>query len=512
MASGGGGVRSSILRGKAGANSVYSRSVILLTFTNVVIFMMMALIYYGVVSVSLVRQQNRQLQATAQSLAVEISRTINPATGLADATAVSQSLTFAAHATSSAAWVVGKDGEILFKTTIPQQLTSRLIATATGYRLPAGMIGGPTMPVAGLVAVNGLNASLEALSEDWSTAAVPLRRADGTYWGEVQLQHIISYEDRDTWFVVNGFTLSLVVALLVSLLIIGTLSHTITGPIRRMSEAADRVSKGDLTARVDIPGVEAEKQAIITDDLTRLGTTINHMIDMLKDQERERRDFIASVSHDLRTPITSIRGFVEGMLDGTIPPARYMHYLDTVKTEALRMQNLINGMFEMTMLDSGTTRYQLRPFDINELLQQTVLGLEPQLKEKQLTANIQLLPISAARLMVLGDREAISRVVYNLLINAIQFTPPGGQISVSARQVKSRLVEVSIEDSGPGVSEADAQKIFERFYKVDRARTGKGSGLGLYICRSILSAHGQSIKVMPGELHGARFVFTLAAA
>lgn len=493
--------------------SVYSRSVILLTFTNVVIFMVIALVYYGIVSIAIVRQQSSQLHNVASAVAEVMSRGLDPKSGQLTGTNMLDYLNFAAESTSSTAWVINQDGDIVLKTGVPLPMINRLSFSSRGfYTVPSALLAGPAAGRTGITQTNGLDGVFEGQEDDWVTAAVPLRTPSGVYFGEVQLHRKIDYSSRDSWYMTNGIATSFILALVVALLIIGTLSHTITRPIRLLSEAAERVARGDLSARVVIPGIDTttNNTPLVTDDLTSLVRTMNHMIDMLNHQERDRRDFISSVSHDLRTPITSIRGFVEGMLDGTIAPGRYLHYLEIVKNESIRMQNLINSMFEMNLLESGKS-YKMGVFDINQVLREAVVGLEPLLSEKKLGVQIDIPDSGHSRLLVIGDREAISRVVYNILTNAIQFTPREGIIAIASRQGRNKHIEVSIEDSGPGINEHDAGKVFDRFYKIDRARTGKGAGLGLFICRAILSAHGQRITVDKSDLGGARFTFTLAS-
>jgi signal transduction histidine kinase len=303
----------------------------------------------------------------------------------------------------------------------------------------------------------------------------------------------------------------------VALVFVLILSRNITRPIRLLTQTADRVYRGDLSARVELPGIsghsstdDPEHEAVVTDDLTVLVHTMNTMIEKLENQERDRKDFMSSVSHDLRTPITSIKGFIEGMIDGTVPPDRYQHYLDIVKQEVLRLQSLVQTIFEAALLESGSGLHQ-SVFDINVLIKEDVIGLESLLTEKNLGVQTDFLEEQQGRLMVTGDREAISRVIYNIISNAIKFTPDDGIIALTTRRTsRSREIEVIIEDSGAGIPEQDMPYIFDRFYKADKSRNVKGSGLGLYISRTILTAHGQRIHASRSELGGAKFSFTLS--
>ena len=184
---------------------------------------------------------------------------------------------------------------------------------------------------------------------------------------------------------------------------------------------------------------------------------MNDMIDKLANQERDRKDFISSVSHDLRTPITSIRGFVEGMLDGTIPEDKYGHYLEIVKQEVLRLQTLINTMFEGSVMESEKSLNQT-VFDINQVIREDIIGLESLLSTKNLDVQTDFLKDGEGRLLVIGDREAINRVVYNIVSNAIRFTPQDGIIALTTRK-SGRPKEIEPEQV--------LAYIFDRFYKVD---------------------------------------------
>ena len=198
------------------------------------------------------------------------------------------------------------------------------------------------------------------------------------------------------------------------------------------------------------------------------------------------------------------------MLDGTIPEDKYGHYLEIVKQEVLRLQTLINTMFEGSVMESEKSLNQT-VFDINQVIREDIIGLESLLSTKNLDVQTDFLKDGEGRLLVIGDREAINRVVYNIVSNAIRFTPQDGIIALTTRKSgRPKEIEVMIDDNGPGIPEQEQAYIFDRFYKVDKSRTAKGSGLGLYICRTILAAHGQRISVSKSDLGGARFIFTLS--
>jgi signal transduction histidine kinase len=414
--------------------------------------------------------------------------------------------------------VVNNNGEIVLRFQCARLcFRDSLERSSAGYYRSTGRHsrppGDPARPVSARAAI------FAACSADsggnWLTAAWPVPTASGAYRGEIQIHYEQRPSSLTSFLLTSSLVTSFLAAFGIALLFIGILSRNITRPIRLLSNAADQVSRGDLSVRVVIPGINDQASlkgdsALVTDDLTVLVNTVNTMIEKLENQERDRKDFISSISHDLRTPITSISGFVEGMLDGTVPANRYQHYLGIVKQEALRLQTLVNTMFEANIL-AGERKIVPTVFDINEVIKEDVIGLEALLAEKRLGVQTDFLADDQGRLLAIGDREAINRVVYNIMSNAIRFTPADGIIALTTRRSgRPKEIEVIIEDSGPGIPENEYPYIFDRFYKIDKSRTAKGSGLGLHICRTILAAHGQRITVGRSDLGGARFTFTLS--
>jgi hypothetical protein len=217
----------------------------------------------------------------------------------------------------------------------------------------------------------------------------------------------------------------------------------------------------------------------------------------------------------LKTPLTSINGFVSGMLDGVITPEQHEHYLKIVKSECARMVKLVGEINTVIQLENNKVQYNFGEFDINSLIKEVILSQEIQINEKKLTIQTDLATKEGNGIKVVGDREQLQRVLQNLLNNAVKFTPESGIISISTILPKGqkRFVQVQVADSGPGIPDNELNLVFDRFYKADRSRTGRsGSGLGLFICKTILSAHGQTISAQNGSLGGACFKFTLPLA
>ena len=217
---------------------------------------------------------------------------------------------------------------------------------------------------------------------------------------------------------------------------------------------------------------------------------------------------MANVSHELRSPITSIRGFAEGMADGVIPAEEQPKYLRLVANESKRLSGLIDDLLALSRLERDDVQLNLAVFDITEMLRRSVIRRMKDLVRKKIEVSCEFEEDACP---VKADSDRIEQVVINLLDNAIKFTPEGGSIQL-ASAVKEKTVEVTVSDSGTGVPPEDRDKVFDRFFTADRAHTaGKGTGLGLSISKRIMEMHGQSIRLLETE-SGAAFRFTLESA
>ncbi|MBR1685278.1 MAG: HAMP domain-containing histidine kinase, partial [Clostridia bacterium] len=258
-------------------------------------------------------------------------------------------------------------------------------------------------------------------------------------------------------------------------------------------------SDGDFSVRVPEKGQYRE-----TEELTH---AFNTMADRISSNEASRREFVANVSHELRSPITSISGFVTGMLDGTIPEEKHAEYLKIVEGETRRLTKLISDLLALSRLEREDAMLTCTDFDICELFRQAVIRRVSDLEKKQMDLVCDFAEESC---MVHADRDRIEQVIVNLLDNAIKFTPEGGNITLCVRREGDRC-RMEVRDSGIGIASEDRDRIFERFFTVDRAHTsGKGTGLGLSICQRILQMHGESIRLLDTE-EGAAFAFYLPA-
>ena len=275
--------------------------------------------------------------------------------------------------------------------------------------------------------------------------------------------------------------------------------RTLMKPLKTLTEAARAISDGDFSVRVPEKGQYRE-----TEELTH---AFNTMADRISSNEASRREFVANVSHELRSPITSISGFVTGMLDGTIPEEKHAEYLKIVEGETRRLTKLISDLLALSRLEREDAMLTCTDFDICELFRQAVIRRVSDLEKKQMDLVCDFAEESC---VVHADRDRIEQVIVNLLDNAIKFTPEGGNITLCVKRERDRC-RMEVRDSGIGIASGDRDRIFERFFTVDRAHTsGKGTGLGLSICQRILQMHGESIRLLDTE-EGAAFAFYLPA-
>ena len=274
-------------------------------------------------------------------------------------------------------------------------------------------------------------------------------------------------------------------------------------PVSVLSGAAKAMSEGNFSVR-------APEGKATCPEIAELSASFNTMAEKLSQLEESRREFVANVSHELRSPITAISGYVEGMRDGTIGQEDYPQYLTIVSDETTRLKNLIGDLLKLSRLEKADAALNKTNFDICELLSRVLLHRTGNLEAKKMDVECDFAPEPC---MVSADESRIEQVAVNLLDNAIKFTPDGGVIRMSVR-VNQGICTVIVQDNGVGISPEDRPHVFERFYTADKAHTsGKGTGLGLSICQRIMEMHGQKITLMDtGDEAGAAFAFTLDCA
>lgn len=327
--------------------------------------------------------------------------------------------------------------------------------------------------------------------------ARPLSYRRGTVEGDIGVV-IVTASGKDitsfTDMILRIFILSAVASLALSILAISIFSYNMVKPLKQMAKAAKQFGKGDFSVRV---------KETTNDEIGELAVAFNNMADSLASSETIRKSFIANVSHELKTPMTTIAGFIDGILDGTISPEKHSYYLHIVSDEVKRLSRLVQSMLNLSRIDNGELKINYNRFDLLTILVTTVITYEQEIDKR----NIEVRGLdSISPKFVYGDKDLIHQVVYNLIENAVKFTDEGGYIEFGIRE-NSEATVFRIKNSGQGIRKEELSLIFDRFYKTDksRSRDKKGLGLGLYLVRSIIHLHGGEIKA--DSVYGEYAVF-----
>ena len=304
-------------------------------------------------------------------------------------------------------------------------------------------------------------------------------------------------------FMLRSSTLFFYVAiavLIVSMLAASFLSRMQVRPLGQMADAARRFGRGEL-------GVRVEESPKNTSEINDLARAFNTMVDSLESSERRRQEFVANVSHELKTPMTTIGGYIDGMLDGTIPPEKQQHYMQIVSGEVRRLSRLVRNMLDISRLQAmGVEESRMTRFDLGELMSDVIITFEQKINGKGLNVDVEL---PDRPVWVKAERDGITQVVYNLLDNAIKFCPQGGKLGLFLA-LEGGKAKVTVQNSGPTIDPNELPLLFDRFHKADKSRSAdrEGWGLGLYIAKTIVGAYGGDIWVT-SENGITNFIFTL---
>lgn len=280
------------------------------------------------------------------------------------------------------------------------------------------------------------------------------------------------------------FLISAAVMLVIIIIFVAAMSYSMSLPLRQMSSAAKKFAVGDFSVRVKVKS---------DDEIGELAKAFNDMADSLSSSEGMRRSFISNVSHELKTPMTTIAGFIDGMLDGTIPSERHEHYMKIVSNEVKRLSRLVTSMLSLSRIDRGELKVNRQKFDLFSLLITILASYE----QKIVVRKLHITGLEDFRsITVNADPDLMYQVIYNLIENAVKFTNEGGTIHFGVEETRYDI-SVMISNTGPGIPPEDIRYIFDRFYKTDKSRSidKKGMGLGLFIAKTIMRLHGGDIYV-----------------
>ncbi len=319
-------------------------------------------------------------------------------------------------------------------------------------------------------------------SEDYYTVGMQITDSDNTILGYVysstsaQSLRLLMRE------IFKMYVFSLIFPVIIMFFMVYTMTYRLTKPLKLMSEAAKNLSRGDFSKKIPV---------FDDDEIGELSMSFNNMSKSLAQLETMRRSFIGNVSHELRTPMTTIAGFIDGIIDGTIPEDRRDEYLEIISEEVKRLSRVVQSMLSMAKLESGEMMIKPTDFDISKTIVNIVISRENQIYRKNINV-IGLDTLVSAKIR--ADYDLIYQVIYNLVDNAVKFTEDGGVISFELNSDINNI-EFIIKNSGGGIPSENISHIFERFYKTDKSRSEDktGVGLGLYIVKTIIDIHGGKI-------------------
>lgn len=287
--------------------------------------------------------------------------------------------------------------------------------------------------------------------------------------------------------------------MLAALIAVYFITDRVISPLKDMSHMAKSFAAGDFEVRVPVRG---------RDEVAELAVAFNNMAESISHLEVMRNTFMANVSHDLRTPMTTISGFIDNILSGAIPPERQDYYLGLIRTEVQRLARLVASLLDISRIQAGDRKFDFKPFDICEMARRILISFESKIDAKHLDVSFEC---DEERMTVVADHDAIYQILYNICDNAVKFSREGGRLAVSLRESKDRRVTVCVFNEGEGIAAADLPFVFERFYKGDKSRglDKSGVGLGLFISKTIIDAHHERIWVESEQGNYCAFSFTL---
>ena len=333
----------------------------------------------------------------------------------------------------------------------------------------------------------------------------PVQEADGEILG-----YVLVVSTAEAWSnLMNSTVRSVMVAalwiFLAALIAIYFITERTVAPLRDMSRAVKRMAVGQYDVRVRVQG---------SDEVAELAVAFNQMAESLENLESMRNSFVANVSHDLRTPMTTISGFIDGILEGVIPEDQRAHYLRVVSDEVRRLSRLVTALLDVSRLQAGDRKFDMKPFDVCEMGRMILISFEQKIEDKELDVEFAC---DEDNMFVLADKDAIHQILYNICDNAVKFSDKGGKLRMSfawssGETGRNRKAVVKVYNEGQGIPPEDLPFVFERFYKSDKSRglDKSGVGLGMFISKTIIEAHGESISVASDYGKNCEFTFTLA--
>lgn len=336
-----------------------------------------------------------------------------------------------------------------------------------------------------------------SFEEDVITVIAPIT-SNYTVKGYVVIHTTIKDINVTASTIQNICYITLAILYVLSFIILIFFTVFVYKPLKKITDAADHYADGNYHYEISVDS---------NDEMGYLAASLNYMAGTIASHEDDQKKFVANVSHDFRSPLTSIRGFLEAMIDGTIPPEMHEKYLNIVLNETDRLTKLTNSLLTLNNLNTNGMLLDLTDFNINQVIRQTAASFEGSCRNRNIAIALSL---TGDEMIVHADTEKIKQVLYNLIDNAIKFSHHDSVVTVGTTIRKNKLF-VSVKDTGVGIPKDEVKLIFNRFYKSDssRGKDKKGTGLGLSIVKEIINAHNENINVVSTEGEGTEFIFSL---
>lgn len=388
---------------------------------------------------------------------------------------------------SASLWIINPSGRLILNSEAPLDLENETVIE--GFD--------PTITENSYYTIGNF---WESFDEDQLSVFAPIT-SDYKVRGYVVIHYPMSSIVSSCNSLLNISYLMLIILFLLSMIILIFFTEMVYLPLRRITEATEQYASGNM---------HYEFQIDSEDEIGYLGATLSYMASEIARSEDDQKKFVANVSHDFRSPLTSIKGYLEAILDGTIPPEQYEKYLTIVLNETERLTKLTGSLLTLNNLNTKGMLLEKSLFDINRVIRNITASFEGTCRQKAIAIEMIL---TGDELFVEADIGKIQQVIYNLLDNAIKFSHPDSIIKIETTE-KHNKVFVSVKDSGIGIPKDALKLIWDRFYKSDlsRGKDKKGTGLGLSITKEIIQAHGEHINVISTEGVGSEFIFSLPIA
>lgn len=381
-------------------------------------------------------------------------------------------------------WIINPSGRMILDSSSPVDVETEIVVENFD----------PTVTAGSYYTVGDF---FDTFDKDVLSVFAPIT-ADYRVKGYVVIHYAMSSLEAEANSLLNISYIMLVILFLLSLIILIFFTEIVYIPLRKITEATEQYASGNMHYEFS---VESE------DEMGYLAASLSYMASEIARSEDDQKKFVANVSHDFRSPLTSIRGYLEAMIDGTIPPEMHEKYLTIVLNETDRLTKLTNSLLTLNNLNTNGMMLNKTDFDINRTIRNVAASFEGTCRQKMIAIELVL---TGDEMYVMGDVDKIQQVLYNLLDNAIKFSHHDSVIKMETTEKRSKIF-VSVKDSGIGIPKDDLKLIWDRFYKSDlsRGKDKKGTGLGLSITKEIIQAHGEHINVISTEGVGTEFIFSL---